>query len=93
MLYAATAPRRTERRPLALGDRLRLWCGRVIDMADEIKNLAVLASLGSRSAAARLQAIENDDGQPGVVRDAAQKARHHARHVAYFHNLLKDPEG
>lgn len=78
---------------MAIGERLRLWTGRVIDMTDEIKNLEVLASLGSRSAAARLQAIEDDDGQPGVVRAAAQKARHHARHVAYFHNLLKDPEG
>ena len=82
-----TAPRKN----VAIADRFRLWCGKMVDILDEIKNLQVAASLGSKSAAARLQAIEEDDaGQPDAVRSAAQKARHYAKGAAYIYGFSKE---
>lgn len=56
-------------------------------MADEIKNLEVLASLGSKSAAARLREIENDDAVPDVIRTAAQTAWNRARNMRFAYGM------
>lgn len=59
----------------------------MVDQADKIAFLQVAAGIGSRAAAARLREIENDDDQPDVIRTAAQRARHHAKAVAYICGL------
>jgi len=72
---------------VAFAERVRRWTGKVIGMTDQIANLEVAASLGSKVAQRRLRAIEADASQPGVVRSAAQKSWHRARNMAYIYGM------
>jgi len=63
-------------------NRIRRWAARVIGKMDMIANLEVAASIGSRTAMRRLRRLEDDGSLDGIVRTAAQAARHRARNVA-----------